>query len=73
MLIAHIIYLRQNQGGAKNISMDDTCKVRSAQNVTICLRRCALADQAFHKESRTTHATPIVSQSALRAVWAAHQ
>ena len=61
------------RGGAKDISMDDTCKVRYAHDLTSCLRRCALAHEAFHKESRTTHATPIVSQSALRVVWAAHQ
>ena len=68
------------RGGAKDISMDDACKVRSAHYLTSCLRRCALAHEAFHKESRTTHATPIVthatpivSQSALRAVWVAHQ
>ena len=50
--------------------MDDACKVRPAHGLTSYLRRCAPAHEAFHKESRTTHATPIVSQSALRAVWA---
>ena len=63
----------QSRGGAKDISMDHACKVRSARDFTSCLRCCALAHEAFHKESRTTNATPIVSQSALRAVWAAHQ
>ena len=59
--------------GAKDISMDDACKVRCASvDSTSCLRRWALAHEAFHKESRTTHAMLIVSQSALRAVWAAH-
>ena len=60
-------------GGVKGISMDDACKVHSAHDLTSYLRRCALAHEAFHKESRTTHATPIVSQSALRAVCAADQ
>ena len=51
-----------------DIPMDDACKMRYDHDLTSCLRRCALAHVAFNKESRTTHATPIVSQSALRAV-----
>ena len=60
------------RGGAKDISMDDACKVCCTHTQTSCLRRCALAHEAFHKESPTTHATPIVSQSALGAVWVAY-
>ena len=52
-----------NRGGAKDISMDDTSKVHSAHDPTNCFRRCALAHEEFYKESQTTHATPIVSQS----------
>ena len=52
--------------------MDTASKVRPAYDSTNCCLHCGLAYEAFHNESWTTHTTPIVSQSALRAVWAAH-
>ena len=58
-------------GCAKDVLMEDTSKVQSAHDPTNYCRRCGLAHEAFHNES--THATPIVSQYALRAVWATHQ
>ena len=57
------------RGGAKNYGR----RLRSAHDPTNRFQHYALAHEAFHKESQTTHTTPIVSQSSLRAVWVAHQ
>ena len=73
MPIAQLYTCATIRGGAKDISLDGASKVRFARVLTNCFRRCALAHEAFHKESRTTHATSTVSQSTLRAVWAAHR
>ena len=60
------------RGGSKEVSMDDACKLCFADDITSCYKRCALVHVAFYKTSQTTHARPIVSQFALRAVWEAH-
>ena len=61
------------KGGAKDISMGTASKVQSAHESTNCCLCCGQAHEASRNKLQTTHATPIVLQSALRAAWAAHQ
>ena len=52
------------RGGAKDISMDDASKVRSAHDPTNSCQRCRLVHEAFHKESRATQNSEVADKKA---------